>query len=855
MQPQSPPRRSNLSPGLLGALLLIAGLAALLDIASCAAGRPPVVTPVVPEASERFGEARRAFTEAGGEERAREAAEHAAALAPDWLAPQRLLDDLARRGMGAPEALTRRLEALAADPENVTLAYLAGRLEGSAGLPRFARAVHLDAEHAWAHHGLAWMRFVNGDARGALAPGERALACAREAWERSYFAIAQARYLLAREEFEEAIALLEETLEIDGLSGFDRLEVATWLTVVESNAPGEVLRERGAQRGLRLLETSDLSAEQLRRVFGELRRWGHSVGGYRQIDAALATREGPGRRALRRDLLLELRFPELAVGLAELVPPAPLAAPPDGARADDGPRWRAARCATGDARAAIEDWLATLPVMVLDAEGMPREPRLRRLVEVARAEAGTETAIELGTAMAEAGWFEEAVGYTRELARHDREAALALHARAMRGRVLLEEIARLLTAVDLEEKLPGTWRAVADDPVAVVRTDGASLHDPAVIDSLDELLVAMQPLFDRFHGARSTAENLVASPRLAYPPAASVVHPGPRFSVADERAGRGAAGDAVGGLAAELAAIGRFGIFGQAVGGGGPDATLRRLLAIEEISGEHLGVPYSGTAVWCQGADVFSRPGRGGARITGAALHEGYWIDVASVRAEWRRWRALEERVFGEPPVEPASLLAGRGPRREWVTGTAEGAPRASLYATTGVDERIRLRVLSDRFSALDPRLPRDLVTFEELLEVVAVHEEGHLCDRTRFLPLRRHLFGALGLLADAGFSPRGVAELLEYRAQLVALCEVVDARLPLADMVEAIEGGIEVTAHASAYRGLLADLVGLLDEELDAHPQLDPDYFLVHQLHHLDRREVRELAWKLARRRGMVEE
>ncbi|MEM7516830.1 MAG: hypothetical protein AAF368_07890, partial [Planctomycetota bacterium] len=323
-------------------------------------------------------------------------------------------------------------------------------------------------------------------------------------------------------------------------------------------------------------------------------------------------------------------------------------------------------------------------------------------------------------------------------------------------------------------------------------------------------------------------------------------------------------GATVPGLARELERIGRFGIFGQVLGRR-PDAALLRRVLVEERSGEHLGVPWRGTIAWCEGADVLSTAGLRGAAIGGAALHEGYWIDLDVLRGELRAWERLRQR-FEDPSFARRleGLLAVRGFRVEG-GGDAEGLSkderirkrRREISALLGESERVRLAVLSER-AAPGQLLGR--VSFDELVEVTAIHEEGHLCDRTRFLPLRRHLVGVLGMLAAGGFSPNGVQRLLEYRAQLVAICEAPEPRLPLSDILRAAEGGgAGGLPHADAYTDLLNDFVEELDRELAeteaSYPQLLRDHTLVHQLHLLGAEEVRALAMRLAERRGMVGE
>ena len=849
-RPIPPAFRPRAFPPLLPMVALLFVLAAGLDVAACAARHPLRVSPVPPDASRSFLAARLA-SEAGEAERARAEAERALALAPGWVAPARILDDLERNALRGPGALEERLRALEERPGDAGLAYLAGRLEGEAGFRRLQEATLFDRDLAWPHHGVAWNLFRAGDARGAVAPGRRAIERARDPWERMYFSVAAARYLLALERHREATLLLEDCLAREGLAAPDRAEAATWLVVVETDSGDAALRERGIQRALALLEGCDLTEEQCRRTVLAATDGAGPGGPDRslEVSVALAARPGPGRAALHTELFFRLHADELALAERRRLHDA------SGLPFAEGSGVRALRMAAGDGAAAVEDWCAALPSFLVDAEGLPREPRLSRLVTAARAPASPAAEIALGEALLDAGWFHEARALARHLAAADPGAALTLEVRAARGRVLLDGLRDLFDHLDFDARLPGLWRPAPGDPTVLERLDRADDSLAAArIDSLDALLLAMQPLFDRYHvGDEAPAADLSLSPRQDHGIAASVVHPGPWFSAADATAGRGEEGERVGGLAAELLALGRFGIFGQALGGGGPDGTVCRVLGIEERHGEHLGGPYGGTVAWVEGTDLPSRPARRGARITGAALHEGYWIDVESVRDDWVHWCALERRAFGaDADIDRARALSGRGP--EYVPSRIPNAAagRRSLYAISGLGDLVRLAVLEDRAAVCGER-QEWLISFEELIRGIATHEEGHLCDRTRFLPLSHHLFPALGLLLDAGLAPERVAETLEYRAQLVALCATDDPRITLADVLDAAADGTGVTAHAAAYRRLLADMLEVLDGVLDEFPSLDGDHFLAHQLHRLRAEETRDLALRLARRKAMI--
>jgi hypothetical protein len=483
---------------------------------------------------------------------------------------------------------------------------------------------------------------------------------------------------------------------------------------------------------------------------------------------------------------------------------------------------------------------------VLDEQGLPADAALARVVADARSLSVPPDAPgleKLGQSLLEAGWFREARALAAALAAHDLEGALAIEDHAAAAQQLLGDIQRLLDSAQ-----SGLERAhgVAGSPA---------------IGNLNALLGAMAPALARAHAVRGgecdeqrLAESLTTSPRLDYGAFASIVHPGPLFSKADAEAELGVEGAAVPGLAEMLAQLGRFGIFGEMLGGGGPDGTLLPRVRVVQRSGEHLGVPWRGTIALCEGTDVKTRAGRLGAAISGAALHEGYWVDIDSLRHERAPWESFRRRFIVEgDPARVASALDSRGLALSTPRDNVEARRRERRDASIllGEADRQRLEVLVERGAAG--------LSLDELLDATATHEEGHLCDRTRFLPLSQHVPRALGLLARVGFNPGRIAQRLEYRAQLVALCDTADPRIPLVAVVRGSEGGGgEITPHGAAYRDLLVDLLELLDRELERAPAewsaLDPDFVLALQLHRLSGDDVRRVARKLAEREGLFD-
>jgi hypothetical protein len=203
----------------------------------------------------------------------------------------------------------------------------------------------------------------------------------------------------------------------------------------------------------------------------------------------------------------------------------------------------------------------------------------------------------------------------------------------------------------------------------------------------------------------------------------------------------------------------------------------------------------------------------------------------------------MRESFVRADPERVSRALAVRGPR---VNGRAE---RRAPVEPLGAAARLQLAVLSERAPAGEP-LGR--ITFEELIEIVALHEEGHLCDRTRLFPPGENWMNLLVLLLRAGLDPGTLARRFEYRAQLVALCEASEPRLALAQLLGE-SGSNGITPHHEAYAELLDDFLGVLEQglmgEAETFAGIDLEYGLVHQLHHLTAQEVRRVGLGVARR------
>ena len=798
--------------------------AALTAALLCGCAAPIAPAPPVPEGASLAFATARALEREGrlgdpeARRQARESARRALELDPSWLAPRRLLDDLDRLELLGPAVLGRHVEFLEQNPRDAASHYLAGRLMGTRGGPSFERAAAEMPGLGWGWHGQAWLAYQSGDLARAERLGRRALRLARDPGEEALFGEVLARYLVARGEHQAAIEHL--ALVRKGLGPCpesDELEVRQAL--LELGAEEREVRRRGERRAV------------------ELVRSGRAVPAEWSALLAAAEAEPTGAGSALAVALLGLR------GNGEEVDPDLLASSIMGplARAAGESRSKLEAYLQGSAAEVVESWRSRLPSAVLDGSGMPLDPRLARIVNASRSLA-TETpeaSMEFASALLEAGWFAEAAAFAQTVPGGDVDAAMGVLARAEAGRLAMARIDRLLREVDIGQ---GRGEVSLD----------SSETWPRVRD-LDDLLEALSPhlalALGRAEGSGrdDLAVELRRSPRIAYGPAGDIVHPGPVFSRQDEALGRGAAGEPVGGLAADLDAIGRFGIFGDSLGSP-PDGVVLRRLWWEWREGEHLGVPFAGTIVWCEGADVEARAGRMGASIAGAALHEGYFVDIQPLRRSMARWERIASSFGDEAGAERAAAALAVRPL------PCDDFGRASTRELLGAGDRLALAIMLELGEDGRPAAP-GLDAFVRLTEL---HEEGHLCDRTRFYPVAERWPTLVAFLLANHLDPGLVARRLEERAQLMALVTCEDPRLALVEILWAAEFGSDgTTPHAEAYTVLAGEFLEELSRrvllEPEGWPALDRDARLGHQVQHLDPEEIREIALTLASERGLI--
>ncbi|MFT5150546.1 MAG: hypothetical protein ACI841_000528 [Planctomycetota bacterium] len=867
----------------------------LVALAACATPRSNRDFTVSMEASRALADARRRLRL--GEPGVAEAAERAQALAPDWVAPRRILDDLLAFDLLAPRALMAHRAQLTVDSYDAGAHYLAGRLEDAASVDHFWRAVNLDPGFSWGYHALATRAMQADDWDSAIRFGEMASMRARDPNERGHFLASLARYLRGAKQHIDAVGLLMGALgygdrssigepkesDNDYLLEEDRLRLRIELARCELASHDRDLQERGFSRAVLLIRDEELDNSNLMILRGRAVLFAPSDRRF-ELQLALAAQESSLRRELELSLL-DAGDSALAYSLAKEL-------------SEQDPAWRGLRGEArvrgfrhGDPSELIETWLSLQPSVVLDLDGLPKRSQLRELVLAGRSWPGRDAseglnssglqseqniaahdaALRIGMeghtrlldALIGAGWFREARAFASSLPGGSSQQALDAYRRASAHQAWIDGLTRLTKNME-----SGRSRyATSADLIAPLDE-----REDVQIETLEELLEALEGLREQLASSlgevigtdSERSEELTASPSIRYGSFGEVIHPGPHYSALDESQGLGKEGALVPGLAAQLDACGRFGIFGSFLGGGVPDGTVLQLLHTEERDGQHLGVPWRGTIAWCEGADLPGRAARQGASIGGAALHEGYYVDVEPLRAQLSIWTRLYRRFSGPGSADRVEQALAEAALRPELEYSDDARRNRDSYCETrvllGVTDRVRLAVMKDLGAQLEVALGESAIqniTLDDLVELTAVHEEGHLCDRSRFYPIGRNWVAALGLVLKGLLRSEGVMGYLEYRAELIALCEVSEPRIVLAQILSARESGFSsVTPHGAAYVHLLDDFVVELDhacaDQPDQFASIDRERLLVQQLHRLGGEQVREIGLRLAKSTGL---
>ncbi len=204
----------------------------------------------------------------------------------------------------------------------------------------------------------------------------------------------------------------------------------------------------------------------------------------------------------------------------------------------------------------------------------------------------------------------------------------------------------------------------------------------------------------------------------------------------------------------------------------------------------------------------------------GRALFGTYFLDL-DVLLPWSR---RLERVENNSDVQNHNLLDSKP------------------LSATGFEERQSLDFPGSTATALTKKA-FDLHGELPMLDLVRVHEQGHLFDSFNYLPLWQQVLPNLLLILRGGFSSVGIMAELEEAAALHALKQAQSPHLALAELVRSLTPGEPRGPHAQGYRNLLKRFLIRLDHRVSEFIQLEPDAVLLHQLHRLTEEQIRQVA------------
>ncbi|MDG2148956.1 MAG: tetratricopeptide repeat protein [Planctomycetota bacterium] len=174
-----------------------------------------------------------------------------------------------------------------------------------------------------------------------------------------------------------------------------------------------------------------------------------------------------------------------------------------------------------------------------------------------------------------------------------------------------------------------------------------------------------------------------------------------------------------------------------------------------------------------------------GARFAGAGLDRFVFLDLDQVAQEGRFTRAASsERLEAWP-------AAGVQQRRD-LSEPLETAWQLTRAAQADAGDR-----------------------YEELaLEALSIHERRHIIDVREFFG--KGAWGQFSEVLSAGLFPGAVRAEVERRAQLDALREATEPRIPLAHIISylPVEGASTESEHARGYEQIMEEFLAVLDEE-----------------------------------------
>jgi len=140
-------------------------------------------------------------------------------------------------------------------------------------------------------------------------------------------------------------------------------------------------------------------------------------------------------------------------------------------------------------------------------------------------------------------------------------------------------------------------------------------------------------------------------------------------------------------------------------------------------------------------------------------------------------------------------------------------------------------------------------------LEMVRTHEEGHVLDAARYLPVMSNLWRVLGLAASNGFSPLSVEAFLEGNAETTALAEGPAPRLSAAQLIGFLPSARTAPPHSLGYYEVVKRIVEEIYDHPERFPEIDRKRNILQQLPRVPPDKLRALGRLVAGERHLAAE
>ncbi len=235
---------------------------------------------------------------------------------------------------------------------------------------------------------------------------------------------------------------------------------------------------------------------------------------------------------------------------------------------------------------------------------------------------------------------------------------------------------------------------------------------------------------------------------------------------------------------------------------------------VYRVVGEHLLIP--------------SRTEHAGGEIAGFAFDTFIALNADRARSGAEAARSLWERSAG----------AGSELLDDPLLAAADRAERLDVREPLSLAARATFRCFDAWLSAGRPAEQYAGL----MLDCVEAHEQAHIQDAARFLPLWADLGRKLGLLWGLRFSPARVEAWLEERAQAQALAHASSPLAVLAATAPLLPLSAAAAPHVRGYQDLTRRLVLEVEEHPGAYPEIDLRYAILAQLDRLGDAGLRRL-------------